>query len=103
MVPTCGCSETVRAPLISVSPILEINTLYSGEFVITKNAYSTPCWQNTGLGNLNVVAVAPVKSALISDGLLTTLAKGKVFGPGTPFIVFLISNQIGKFSSLCVK
>ena len=101
--PTWGCSDTVLVPPTSVSPILEIHTLYFGEFEDNVIQYSTWSSTKTGESNVNVVAVAAVVDVLTSAGFLTTLLNGKVLVPGLPFTTFLISNVTGVLSSFDPK
>ena len=101
--PTWGCPDIVLVPPTSVSPILEIQTLYSWEWDKRVIQYSKPLFTNIGESNVTVVAVAAVEDVFIWDGVKTFLPKGKILGPGYPLIVFLTSTTIGIVSSFAEK
>ena len=99
--PSNGWAETTTLPaslatvLISVSPSLEIQTLYSVIADFITIAYSVSASRKTGVLNLNSVAAVASSDILIFSGGITTSEYGRILVVGVPSSVGRIWNTTG--------
>ena len=80
--PRYGCSETIREPPTSSSPILEIHARYLSESVCKTIATSTPFFTYTGASKTNVVATEASADTLTCAGEKVTDPNGRTFVVG---------------------
>src|SRR5210317_1418203 len=76
--PAYGCSEIVLVPVMSISPIREIQTLYSLESENRTKQCSSDSGMNTGAGKLNLVEIDALSDTSNSLGVRVTSEKGRM-------------------------